>query len=170
MIAAVHARSWEAAYRGLLSARVIAEVVEGRERRAARLRDELREADGPRSGWVGELNGSIVGFAIVGPSRDRDARRHVGELEAIYLLPDAVGHGVGRALLEHAIGDLRERGFNEATLWVLESNQRARRFYEAAGWHLDGATKDEERQSGILHEVRYCRRLAKRRVRRPGGS
>lgn len=33
--------------------------------------------------------------------------------------------------------------FRTAVLWVLESNERARRFYEVAGWKRDGAVSTE---------------------------
>ena len=45
--------------------------------------------------------------------------------------------------------------YAEATLWVLEDNPRARRFYERAGWHPDGARKAEERWGVRAPEVRY---------------
>jgi len=50
---------------------------------------------------------------------------------------------------------LRRAGFDEAVLWVLETNVRARRFYEIAGWKPDGQTKADERGTVTLHEVRY---------------
>jgi ribosomal protein S18 acetylase RimI-like enzyme len=50
---------------------------------------------------------------------------------------------------------LRCRGFDEAVLWVLETNERARRFYEKAGWKTDGQTKTEERGPVVLNDVRY---------------
>ena len=40
-------------------------------------------------------------------------------------------------------------------LWVLKTNERARRFYEIAGWKTDGQTKTEERGRVVLNEVRY---------------
>jgi ribosomal protein S18 acetylase RimI-like enzyme len=41
---------------------------------------------------------------------------------------------VGRALLERGEESLRRSGFSAALLWVLDGNERAIRFYEAAGW------------------------------------
>jgi hypothetical protein len=38
---------------------------------------------------------------------------------------------------------------------VLDTNSRARRFYEAAGWHRDGAVKQDARRGFVLNEVRY---------------
>jgi ribosomal protein S18 acetylase RimI-like enzyme len=54
-----------------------------------------------------------------------------------------------------AVGDLRSRGFRTATLWVLESNDRARRFYELAGWKPDGTTASERIDCALLPTVRY---------------
>ncbi len=158
-IADVHVRSWQAVYRGLLPDEVIEHMVAGRPARADRFRELLADADGPRRGWVAIDGSSVVGMAVTAPSRDPDAAPLTGELEAIYLAPEAMGRGIGRGLLACAVEDLSERGFTDATLWVLRENQRARRFYEVAGWRTDGATKDEERPGGTLHEVRYHRSL-----------
>jgi hypothetical protein len=45
------------------------------------------------------------------------------------------------------------------TLWVLISNDRARRFYSRRGWELDGVTKVVERDGVTPSEVRYKRAL-----------
>jgi hypothetical protein len=42
---------------------------------------------------------------------------------------------------------------------VLETNARARRFYEIAGWMADGGTKVEHRGEVELREIRYRRTL-----------
>lgn len=78
---------------------------------------------------------------------------------ALYLAPESVGQGIGRALFAHAVEDLRQRGYTEAILWVLRNNQRARTFYEAAGWTPDGVSKTEERPGALLDEVRYHKSL-----------
>lgn len=38
--------------------------------------------------------------------------------------------------------------FGEATLWVLHGNRRARHFYEALGWRLDGTERIESELTG----------------------
>jgi len=63
---------------------------------------------------------------------------------AIYLVPAAWDQGIGRQLMTAPLGRLGEAGYDQATLWVLDSNARARRFYEAGGWHADGAAKQDE--------------------------
>jgi RimJ/RimL family protein N-acetyltransferase len=45
-------------------------------------------------------------------------------------------------------------------LWVLATNERARRFYEKAGWHADGAEAPHD-VGGTTHTVvRYRRSLS----------
>jgi len=50
---------------------------------------------------------------------------------------------------------LRNEGFGEAILRVLEDNPRTRRFYELAGWRVDGGSKDEEWLGTLVREIRY---------------
>ena len=91
----------------------------------------------------------------MGPSSDQDAAQGTGEVYAIFLEPDVVGTGVGRALFAQGVGDLRSLGFARATLWVLENNAPTRRFYEIAGWRTDGTEKTEDWNGFPLREVRY---------------
>jgi hypothetical protein len=57
--------------------------------------------------------------------------------------------------MQACLASLYEAGFAEATLWVLDKNVRARRFYERGGWRPDGTSKDDAREGFTLHEVRY---------------
>jgi ribosomal protein S18 acetylase RimI-like enzyme len=82
----------------------------------------------------------VVGFASCGESRDAVGE---GELYAIYALPEAWGSGIGPALMTAALAALRATGFATASLWVLEDNPRARRFYEREGWTQRGLREEE---------------------------
>ena len=156
-IAIVHVRSWQAAYRGLIPRDYLDSLkaeqglpVWGR---------ILGEADWPRKGtFVAEAGGEVVGFASICPARDDDAEAaSAGELAAIYVLPELWGTGLGRELMTSGLSALSDAGFGEATLWVLDTNSRARRFYEAAGWHADGAAKQDGSRGFVLNQVRYGR-------------
>ncbi len=46
------------------------------------------------------------------------------------------GKGNARALLEFALGFIRERGFKEATLLVRKSNEAAKKLYEESGFRF----------------------------------
>ena len=70
---------------------------------------------------------------------DDDADESVGEIHAIYLLADYWDKGYGRQLMDFAVNRLKELSCCKVTLWVMEENNRARRFYERYGWVLDGS-------------------------------
>ena len=154
-VATVHVRSWQATHKGLLPADFLDPL--DVEARKVVWQQTIAEADWPRSGTLVavEANAHIIGFADVGHSRDADAGEHTGELAALYLLPTVWGTGVGRRLMAAALNVLRDAGYADAILWVIDSNERARRFCEAGGWHVDGATKDVAIAQTPLAEVRY---------------
>jgi ribosomal protein S18 acetylase RimI-like enzyme len=154
-LAALHVQAWQWAYRGQLPDTFLNELTATLPRREAWRREMLARRPGEERIWVAEVGGRVVGFADTGPSRDADAAPDTAELSTLYLDPPVVGTGVGRALLRHAMEDLQQRGYRVAVLWVLESNVRARRFYEIAGWRSDGTTKTQARSSVELREVRY---------------
>jgi GNAT superfamily N-acetyltransferase len=155
-VATVHVRSWQSAYKGLMPDLYLDEL--DVERRRVGWERNIADADWPRAGTLvaTEANGHVIGFAHIGPAREGDGDPTVvGELAAIYLLPGVWGSGVGRRLMSAAVNVLREAGFAEAILWVLEGNERAQRFYEIGGWRLDGAAKDVVIADIPMAEVRY---------------
>ena len=121
-----------------------------------RLRAELASNDSRRQLLVAEREGRVIGFVVVCPSRDTDADSvRVGELDQFYCDPATWGQGVGRELMAAAIDALREHRFTEATLWVAELNHRPRRIYEAAGWTIEGATRDKSWRGTSVRDLRY---------------
>jgi ribosomal protein S18 acetylase RimI-like enzyme len=101
---------------------------------------------------------SVVGFCELAATRDLDGAPDVGEVMALYVHPDHWRRGAGEALVSAALSEAKRRQYRELTLWVLDSNAPARRFYEHVGFALDGERKVEERPTYSLHEVRYRRR------------
>jgi ribosomal protein S18 acetylase RimI-like enzyme len=162
-IAEVHVRTWQQAYRDQLPAPFLKALsVEVRERYWA---NELRFLAPERRPWVAESeDGSLVGFACAGPTRDEAAPPLTGEVYAIYVLPDCWDRGLGRNLLKHCERDLIEHGYTSAVMWVLEDNARARAFYEAAGWQTDRGVKRDELGGRDVTEVRYRIALDRSRI------
>ncbi len=158
-IAAVHVASWRAAYDGIVPRSVLDRL--SVERRAAFWRDALGETGGVGI-WVAD-EGSVVGFASSGAARDEDLEPRAGEVQAIYLLPEAWGQGIGRALLEAATVALRERGLDPLVLWVLTDNDRGRRFYERQGWRPDGSARSLDFDGTPIEELRYRRSASEAR-------
>jgi ribosomal protein S18 acetylase RimI-like enzyme len=155
-IGRVQVETWRASYAGLIPDEAIAgfDVAE----RQRLWREGLGRPPRPGSAtFVVEEAGEVVGFASVGASRDEGAEQE-GELYAIYLHPSRWNRGIGRALLQRAEESMRSSGFRSAVLWVLEDNDRASRFYRAAGWEEDGSKVDVF-QGATVTELRYRKRL-----------
>jgi len=74
------------------------------------------------------------------------------------VIPDWWATGTGRSLMSCAVATLSEAGYQQAVLWVLAANDRARRFYEKAGWLPDGASNVLTGLGSVV-EVRYGRPL-----------
>lgn len=152
VIAEIHVRSWQVAYRGLMASEFLdALSVESRRDWWTR---RLSLLDPGHAVLVLEDLSGVAGFSYLGPSHDGD-----GEVYAIYLHPVQWGRGHGRRLLTSAEATLAGAGHERGVLWVLEGNDRARRFYEACGWSADGALKLEEIGHVQVTEMRYRKDL-----------
>jgi ribosomal protein S18 acetylase RimI-like enzyme len=118
---------------------------------------------------VGDDGDAVIGFAAFGPERDEDYQpgqplreppeHRRAELYGIYVLPSHWSTGAGRALMDGVLSLTEQAGYTDISLWVLEVNIRARRFYEKAGFRLTG-------ESGVLRglpgvtQVRYRRAIS----------
>jgi GNAT superfamily N-acetyltransferase len=166
-IATVHVRSWQAAYRGLLPQ----DHLDGLDPDQSRVQWEstLEATAWPSTGTLVLVDEdispvaateTIIGFAGLGPTRDHDDDpTSVGELQTLYLDPGAWHQGAGSRLLSVAQVQLGRAGFTIASAWVLETNVRARTFYEHHGWRFDGATKLHDWGTFVVTDVRYRRPL-----------
>ena len=57
----------------------------------------------------------------------------IAEINALYVLPDRLGRGIGGSLLREAASELATLGFSALHVGVLAANLPAREFYEAMG-------------------------------------
>jgi GNAT superfamily N-acetyltransferase len=94
-----------------------------------RWRDSL--ADNAVTVLVHEEAGSTVGVA----------GSQAEWLDGLYVLPEWWSRGVGRSLHDEVLERQRAAGIQRCQLWVLERNDRARRFYERLGWTENGDTR-----------------------------
>jgi GNAT superfamily N-acetyltransferase len=92
------------------------------------IRERWREMTGRV--FVAERDGVPVGVAAV-----------EGEwLNGLYVHPDEWGTGAGDRLHDAAVEAIAA-AHDEARLWVLDENRRARRFYERHGWVVNGESR-----------------------------
>jgi ribosomal protein S18 acetylase RimI-like enzyme len=160
-VARVRVRSWQAGYAGILPAEFLSSLDVDED--LVRRRQVFAEYAAVVDTLVAVRDGVVRGFTSFGPYRVEQAARPIprggeGEIYAIYVDPEYWGAGAGRMLLTEALKWLRERGFAPVRLWVLAGNNRARRFYAAAGFVADGATDTFSRAGFAAPEVRYTLR------------
>lgn len=79
-----------------------------------------------------------------------------GEIMSLYFLPEYMGKGYGRLLLQAAVGEVEKMGFGQVFLWVLEENQNARHFYEKCGFVQTKRYLSSDIGGKKLREVQYC--------------
>jgi GNAT superfamily N-acetyltransferase len=137
-MASVFIDAWRGAYRGIVDDTVI---------------DALQHADiaswmrnlvantAARTLVAEESPGEVLGFTRFGDDAEDVANGHIF---ALYVTTGSSGKGVGRQLLERAIAEVDPSSTRAVTLWVFEKNERARRFYEAAGFAPDGGARVED--------------------------
>ena len=136
-----HYQAWQQTYRGLMpDAYLDAQSPEESIRRAALLPDTTLVAlEGAR----------VVGFVCYGPeAREFAGRPGASEIMALYLLREAQGRGLGRALMEAA---LRLLPHPEVVLFALEGNDRAIGFYRHMGVCLTG--RELRQETGFGEQV-----------------
>lgn len=128
-IAAVHDTAWRNAYRGILPGLDLERMVERRGPTwwAKAIRRHVVVL-------VLEVDGRIVGYATVGPSRMRTLP-YKGEIYEIYLLPEYQGVGLGRRLFLSARRVLADLKFNGLAVRALRANDSALGFYRRLGGH-----------------------------------
>jgi len=80
------------------------------------------------------VEGQLVGIAHF--ARQEGVKvKHRAYIEAMYVVPERRGLGIGRALLEQLIAHARTlTGLEELGLWVIIGNERAQTLYEAVGF------------------------------------
>ena len=156
-IARVHVRSWQQSYRDILPQEYLNNL--SIERRTAAWIESF--ATTLQQVVVAEINGQIVGFSGFGPCRDDSAGPTDFEIWALYLDSAFWSKGIGRQLWQASLNAIVDKGATRVTLWVLKDNQRAIRFYRAAGFQPENDSEKQIEIGGVrLSEVRYSRRLA----------
>jgi GNAT superfamily N-acetyltransferase len=123
------------------------------ERSAASWRDLIVAPPARGAVLVAENDHKVIGAAAAGPSRDPGAEADDAEVYALYVDPMHWGEGAGATLDAAARGHLADRGFGDAILWVLEQNERARRFYEREGWSADGGRREHFGATALRYRV-----------------
>jgi L-amino acid N-acyltransferase YncA len=86
--------------------------------------------------WIGEIDDVPVGFIwfTIEPMLERAHGSRIGRVRLIYTEPPARGVGVGHAMLEAALGELREAGIRHFDAPVGPGQRASKNFFEAHGF------------------------------------
>lgn len=149
----IQSLSWRAAYKGIVPDDVL-------EAYTPELREKAFEgflAAGESRSAVALIDGEPAGWTCFEKCRDDDLAGY-GEVWGIYLKPEYWRRGIGTQLLLWTLDELKKLGYNSVSLWVLEENNDARKFYEHNGFIEDGAKKELEIGRKLM-VVRYVREM-----------
>ncbi len=118
-------------------------------------------ADAPHDFILGAFSAAGQLIGTVGLSVEARAKqRHKALIFGMYVAPEAASAGVGRALLNACLERAQAiPGLAQVNLTVTATSERARRFYEAAGFRAFGVEEHAIKVGGTsypkAHMVRY---------------
>ena len=152
-IAQLHARSWQIAYRGILSEDFLQGPLP--ENRRVLWHTRLSDADRPdQFVLVDDEAGTIRGFACGFLQADPEWGCL---LDNLHVVPALKGRGLGRQLMA-AVAErvLRANPGGRLHLWAYEQNMAARRFYERLGGVVTACHAEPALDGTEVNAVRYC--------------
>ncbi len=145
-VSSIYAKSWKAAYKGILPQDYLDNIPEDR---------WVKALENPERHILVMLKDeNIIGTSSYGKSRNAEYEG-LGEIYSIYLLPEHMGKGYGKKLINAVIGELNKLGYKNIFLWVLEDNTRAIRFYENMGLAKTKNTRELKIGGKSVREIRY---------------
>jgi GNAT superfamily N-acetyltransferase len=117
--------------------------------RAARVEHAKAHLRDPGSWFLLATDGStLVGMASVEALRAADGAGSVIAggcfLNALFVVPERWGEGIGGVLLEAVLAEARRRDYSRIHLWTDEDNERSHRLYRSRGFSPTGRTLDGE--------------------------
>lgn len=99
-------------------------------------------------------DGTFAGFAKAGMWRERAAYNWTPEV-SIYMVPEARGKGLGKALYRALLDELRLRGFHSAIGGATLPNEASARLHESVGFVHVGTVKHAGWKFGAWHDVGF---------------
>ncbi|MCE2531031.1 MAG: GNAT family N-acetyltransferase [Acidimicrobiia bacterium] len=91
----------------------------------------LLETGGVRA-WIGDLDGATVGFAAARLTELADGTS-LAEIDALYVLPEARGVGLGEALMDEVLAWAADAGAAAVDAVALPGDRVTKNFFERYG-------------------------------------
>lgn len=155
-IASINVSAWHDTYVGLIPSKLLSSVtVKARTERWQNILGSFTQSNG-HAAFLAEVNGTPQGYVSVGRQRDNamDNLGYTAEVISLNVIKQAWRLGVGRALMHRAAVHSAAFRHTAISLWVLDTNARARKFYQALGGCLVSEREDVH-PDATLREVAY---------------
>ena len=121
--------SWNEAYKGIVSDKDLKELYDNEEERAIKTYEYFDENNNHK--LVLEVDSEVVGFVHYGKANDKEFD-NCGEIIALYIIAKYKGFGFGRKLVDAAIKELKNDGFDKMIIACLKGNP-SNEFYKHIG-------------------------------------
>ena len=96
---------------------------------------------------IAELEGFVVGYSYASPFRPREGYRFTVE-DSIYVRPDCIGHGVGKALLAELISECKAKGCHSMVACICGVNVSSVALHASLGFQQVGLLPEAGRKFG----------------------
>jgi len=140
---------WRSAYKGIVPDEYLSNMLLETEQRAENFRKSFADPGCIQSYCV-MRDEKMIGFLTMDIAN--------ANIWTIYLLEDFWGKGYGKKILNFAASKLKCMEHKEISLWVLEENNRARRFYEKNGFCFNGEKREREYGKSLV-QLKYIRQI-----------
>jgi ribosomal protein S18 acetylase RimI-like enzyme len=97
----------------------------------------MEQVKGLETVFLGDVEGMPAGLLILRTAPTLSMAEDWAEITEMYVRPPFRRRGVGRALVERAVGHARYRGCTEVHLLTDATNVAAQSFYQAVGFRQD---------------------------------
>jgi len=150
-VAALHARSWRTAYRGILDDKYLDGPIVPERREF--WRERLARPGADHVGLLAVDDGTAAGFAFALVDHDPVWGTL---LDNLHVAPGRRGGRIGTKLLYALTERLARRSTEGIHLWVFEGNVRTRRYYERLGAAVIERQEAPAPGGGMVAEWRYA--------------
>lgn len=148
----IHCESWKHAYKGIISDDFIQRKNQSRREKWA----DILSGENKKH-YIIRQNGTAIGMVSIDFPREA-AEADTYEIFGLYILPEYERMGYGSETVAFIEEKIRNMGYKKISLWVLEPNIAARRFYEKLGFTPDGTEKLSyyDKPINLIRYIKAC--------------